>query len=103
MLVPYENDTQEFRSILDFLRFGLTRAEEANLYYGHGTDNAWDDILSLILSTLSLPFECDRLLWQAQLTTDEKSLTPCAAEPRRSPSNRHRDVLMVIGRNRGAG
>ena len=74
MLVPYENATQEFRSILDFLRFGITRAEEANLYYGHGTDNAWDDILSLILSTLSLPFECDRLLWQAQLTSDEKTL-----------------------------
>ena len=74
MLTSYENATKEFRSILDFLRFGITRAEEANLYYGHGTDNAWDDILSLILNTLSLPFESDRLLWQAQLTNDEKTL-----------------------------
>lgn len=72
MLVSYEHATQDFKSILDFLRFGISRANEASLYYGHGTDNAWDDILSLILGSLSLAPDLDPLLFHAQLTSDEK-------------------------------
>jgi ribosomal protein L3 glutamine methyltransferase len=72
MLVSYEQATQDFKSILDFLRFGISRANEASLYYGHGTDNAWDDILSLILGSLSLTPDLDPLFFQAQLTSDEK-------------------------------
>ena len=74
MLASYENATQDFKSILDFLRFGISRANEASLYYGHGTDNAWDDILSLILGSLSLPYDVDQVLFHAQLTSDEKKI-----------------------------
>jgi ribosomal protein L3 glutamine methyltransferase len=70
----YALATQDFKSIIDFLRFGLTRANAANLYYGHGTDNAWDDILALVLGSLSLPSELDPLLLHAQLTKDEKAV-----------------------------
>ena len=66
--------TQEFKSIIDFLRFGLSQANAANLYYGHGTDNAWDDMLALVLGSLSLPSDLDPLLLQSQLTDDEKAL-----------------------------
>nr|WP_115148777.1 50S ribosomal protein L3 N(5)-glutamine methyltransferase [Legionella quateirensis] len=65
-------ETQELVSILDFLRFSLSCAIDANLYYGHGTDNAWDDMRSLILRSLSLPYDCDPLLLNARLTTSEK-------------------------------
>ena len=64
--------TQEFNTIIDFLRFGLSRAKSADLYYGHGADNAWDDICALIFGSLLLPPDLDPLLWQAQLTADEK-------------------------------
>ena len=70
----YTVATQDFKSIIDFLRFGLSRANAANLYYGHGTDNAWDDILALVLGSLSLPSELDPLLLHAQLTKDEKAV-----------------------------
>ena len=66
--------TQEFKSIIDCLRFGLSQANAANLYYGHGTDNAWDDMLALVLGSLSLPSDLDPLLLQSQLTDDEKAL-----------------------------
>lgn len=65
--------TQDFKSIIDFLRFGLSRAKAANLYYGHGTDNAWDDILALVLGSLCLPHDIDPMLLHAQLTNDEKT------------------------------
>ena len=65
-------ETEELVTILDFLRFSLSCATEAQLYYGHGTDNAWDDIRSLILRSLSLPYDVDPTLLNARLTTNEK-------------------------------
>lgn len=66
--------TANFATILDFLRFGISEANKADLYYGHGTDNAWDDILALILGCLSLPLQCDPSLFNARLTDDEKKI-----------------------------
>lgn len=65
-------ETEELVTILDFLRFSLSCATDAQLYYGHGTDNAWDDMRSLILRSLSLPYDLDPVLLNARLTTSEK-------------------------------
>ena len=67
-------ETEELVTILDFLRFSLSCATEANLYYGHGTDNAWDDMRSLILRSLSLPYDVDPALLNARLTTVKKNI-----------------------------
>lgn len=72
MLDWYVHSTQNFISIIDFLRFGLSSANNAKLHYGHGTDNAWDDMLALVLGCLSLPLDLDPLLWKARLTQEEK-------------------------------
>lgn len=66
-------DTDALVTILDFLRFSLSSAAEANLYYGHGTDNAWDDVRSLILRSLFLPYNVDPLLLNARVTATEKA------------------------------
>jgi ribosomal protein L3 glutamine methyltransferase len=58
----YLQETQNLETIVDFLRFALSRAMEAHLYYGHGTDNAADDMRALILGSLSLPHDLDPLL-----------------------------------------
>ena len=42
------------------------------MYYGHGTDNPWDEDLSLILHSLSLDDELPESAWQARLTRKEK-------------------------------
>lgn len=65
-------EADELVTILDFLRFSLSCAVEAQLYYGHGTDNAWDDMHSLILRSLFLPYDVDPNLLNARLTTNEK-------------------------------
>lgn len=69
----YAIATQDFKSILDFLRFGLSCAYAEPLYYGHGTDNAWDDIFALVLSGLALPHDLDPVFFNAQLTLNEKN------------------------------
>lgn len=65
-------ETEELVTILDFLRFSLTCASKAQLYYGHGTDNAWDDMYSLLLRSLALPYDVEPNLLNARLTTSEK-------------------------------
>lgn len=65
-------ETEELVTILDFLRFSLSCAIDANLYYGHGTDNAWDDMRSLVLRSLCLPYDVDPSLLNARVTSSEK-------------------------------
>ncbi|CEK09809.1 50S ribosomal protein L3 N(5)-glutamine methyltransferase [Legionella hackeliae] len=74
MSVSYKTATAEFTTIIDFLRFGLSQATANNLYFGHGTDNAWDDIFSLILESLHLPLDVDPMVFQARLSPEEKQL-----------------------------
>jgi ribosomal protein L3 glutamine methyltransferase len=45
------------RSVRDLLRFAVTRFEEAELSFGHGSDNAYDEAAHLILHTLHLPLQ----------------------------------------------
>lgn len=72
MTDSYKTAATEFSTIIDFLRFGLSQANENELYYGHGTDNAWDDIFALVLGSLHLPVDVDSQLLNAQLSTVEK-------------------------------
>ena len=44
-----------FMTVRDLLRFAVTRFQSAGLYFGHGSTNAWDEAVYLVLHTLSLP------------------------------------------------
>ncbi len=68
----FNTQTKNLKTILDFLRFGYSQARSHDLFYGHGTDNAWDDIHSLILSSLSLPHDCAPILLQSRITQNER-------------------------------
>jgi len=68
----YLEATASFETAIDFLRFGLSMANKAALYYGHGTDNAWDDMRALVLGSLNLPHDVDTRLLQGRLTDEEK-------------------------------
>lgn len=65
-------ETQEFQTANDFLRYGLSLANQSDLYYGHGTDNAWDEMKSLVLGILHLPFHLEPALLDGRLTPKEK-------------------------------
>ncbi len=46
---------RELRTLRDLLRWAVARFESAGLAFGHGTDNAWDEAVSLLLFALHLP------------------------------------------------
>ena len=53
--------TEELISVEDYLRYAATRFSSSDLFFGHGTDNAWDEALSLVCGYLGLPW--DKLEW----------------------------------------
>lgn len=60
-------------TVRDWARFGASTFERSKLYYGHGTDNAWDEAVSLILHALKLPHELGDKLIDCRLTELEKN------------------------------
>ncbi len=55
MPVSSSADTADLHTLRDLLRYALTRFHAAGLTFGHGSDNAWDEAVYLLLHTLSLP------------------------------------------------
>jgi ribosomal protein L3 glutamine methyltransferase len=45
----------ELLTIRDWMRWAVSRFNEAELFFGHGTENAWDEAAWLILASLHLP------------------------------------------------
>jgi ribosomal protein L3 glutamine methyltransferase len=56
----------------DWLRWAVSHFNEANLFYGHGTDNAYDEAVWLILHTLHLPIDRLEPFLDARLTRTER-------------------------------
>ncbi|TBR42196.1 50S ribosomal protein L3 N(5)-glutamine methyltransferase [Marinomonas agarivorans] len=63
---------RDLHSIKDFVRWSYSRLKRADLFYGHGTDNPWDEAVQLVLGVLSLPPDFDASLMDCALTVDEK-------------------------------
>ncbi|MBC8946281.1 50S ribosomal protein L3 N(5)-glutamine methyltransferase [Xenorhabdus indica] len=62
----------ELHTIQDMLRWTTSCFSAANIYYGHGTDNPWDEALQLVLPTLYLPLDIPENMMTARLTTTER-------------------------------
>jgi ribosomal protein L3 glutamine methyltransferase len=65
---------QQLVTVGDCLRWAQTCFEDASLYYGHGTDNAWDEALHLVLGGLKLSLESDPSVLDARLNEAEKTV-----------------------------
>ncbi|MES2772167.1 MAG: 50S ribosomal protein L3 N(5)-glutamine methyltransferase [Pseudomonadota bacterium] len=63
---------QELFTLRDLLRFAVSRFSEAKLSFGHGSDNAWDEAVYLLLHTLHLPLDRLEPFLDARLTLDER-------------------------------
>ncbi|MGI9263544.1 MAG: 50S ribosomal protein L3 N(5)-glutamine methyltransferase [Gammaproteobacteria bacterium] len=59
-------------TIADLIRWGASRFRAAGLHFGHGTDNAIDEALVLVLHALHLEQPLPAELFNARLTTTEK-------------------------------
>jgi ribosomal protein L3 glutamine methyltransferase len=62
----------ELLTVRDWLRWAVSRFEEAQLFYGHGTDNVYDEAVWLILATLKLPRDRLEPFLDARLTRSER-------------------------------
>ena len=47
----------ELTTVRDYLRYAVSRFNAAQLFFGHGSDNAWDEAVYLTLHTLHLPLD----------------------------------------------
>jgi len=62
----------ELSTIRDWLRFTVSRFEESAIFFGHGTDNAYDEAVWLILSALHLPHDTLHNFLDAVITESER-------------------------------
>ncbi|WP_416189247.1 50S ribosomal protein L3 N(5)-glutamine methyltransferase [Neisseria sp. CCUG17229] len=63
---------KELTTIRDILRFAVSRFNDAELFFGHGSDNAHDEAAYLILHTLNLPLDTLDPYLDAKLLQTEK-------------------------------
>ena len=59
-------------TLRDHIRWAVSRFHAEGLYFGHGTDNAWDDARLLVLGALHLPWEMADAYLDCRLEDDER-------------------------------
>lgn len=62
------------KTIRDWLRFGVSLFNQNELFYGHGTSNAHDEVVYLILNSLNLPLHMLEPYLDAIILDDEAKL-----------------------------
>lgn len=67
-----EEISGELHTLKDYLRWGMSEFGRAGLFFGHGSDNAYDEALVLLAHALSIPFDSPTTLLDARLTQNEK-------------------------------
>lgn len=66
------SEIAKLKTLRDMIRWGMSRFNEAGLYFGHGTDNAMDEAAYLLLHTLHLPIQLPEAYLDTRLTKSEK-------------------------------
>ncbi len=67
----YLKDQEGLITIRDWLRWTYSRFNEAELFYGHGCVNGWDEAVYLVLQALELPWDIDPHFYDSRLTPSE--------------------------------
>lgn len=64
----------DLHTVRDYLRYACSRFSASPLYFGHGTDNVWDEAVQLVMRSLNLPLENNTLFLDARLIREERQL-----------------------------
>lgn len=60
-------------TLRDHIRWAVSRFHAEQLFFGHGTDNAWDEARQLVLGALHLPWEMADNYLDCHLEDDERT------------------------------
>lgn len=69
----FSGASQNLLTVRDYLRFAVSRFYQAKLFFGHGSSDAYDEAVYLILHTLHLPIDTLAPFLDAHLTPSERS------------------------------
>jgi len=69
----FEQAQNELSTLRDLMRFAVSRFNEAGIFFGHGSDNAWDEAAYLLLHSLHLPVDQLDPYIDARLTSAERT------------------------------
>ena len=62
----------ELITVRDYIRYAVSRFNGAGLFFGHGSDNAWDEAVYLTLHTINLPLDRLEPFLDARLLQHER-------------------------------
>ena len=65
--------TQDLYTVRDYVRFAVSRFHQADLFFGHGSSEAYDEAVYLVLHTLHLPLDRLEPFLDARLTESERA------------------------------
>ncbi len=68
----YDVAQRELTTVRDLLRFAVSQFIEQKLFFGHGSSNAYDEAVYLVLNTLHLPLDHLEPFLDARLTSVER-------------------------------
>ncbi|CRK86038.1 50S ribosomal protein L3 glutamine methyltransferase [Candidatus Providencia siddallii] len=63
---------KDLHTIKDILRWTFSKFNTSDIYYGHGADNAWDEAVQLVLTSLCLPIDIPEKLLTSRITITER-------------------------------
>ncbi len=69
----YSEAAHDLKTVRDYLRFAVSRFNQAKLFFGHGSSDAYDEAAYLILHTLHLPLDRLEPFLDAHLTDGERN------------------------------
>lgn len=68
-----QNARQELLTLRDLIRYGVSRLNAAQVALGHGSDNAWDETVYLVLHALHLPLDTLEPFLDARVLSEERN------------------------------
>jgi len=64
--------SKELNTIGEIINYAFTQFKRKKIYFGHGTNNPWDEAVYLVLSSLRLPINSSRKILSNRLKVNEK-------------------------------
>jgi len=71
-IVNHESLIKELGTVRDWIRFAVSEFEASDVFYGHGTDNSYDEAVWLVMGALHLPLETLENFLDAHLIRTER-------------------------------